>query len=467
MRSLRGRLLLGAGALSLLAIAGVALSARQGARVELHQYLELRAVDRREDAVRALYAAAAAHPAGLATDGLPRVAQRLPPGFGVFLLDAGDGLLGAAGAGLGPEAALTVERRGEDLHLTLDRAGDVAALVLRGGGVPVRLAGAEGAAARGSLHLLPLPAPREDLAAAAALGGLDRRLLATTAAIGALALLSTAVFAHRLLVPIRELQAAARGLGRGDLAQRVAVRRDDEVGELARAFNRMAEELARQERLRRDLVADVAHELRAPLTALRCRVEAVQDGLDGDPAATLAALHHDVLHLGRLVDDLQELALADAGQLRVEPVPLELAPVVASALRAAGLEGDPRLAVDAGGLRVVADPVRLRQVLVNLLANAARHTPAGGAIRVAAEARDGAAHVEVADTGAGLAAEELARVFERFYRTDPSRRRETGGSGLGLAIVKSLVEAQGGRVWARAAPGGGTAFGFTLPLAGG
>jgi signal transduction histidine kinase len=473
VRSLRARLLLGAGALCLLAVVAVAVAARQGARIEVHQFLQLEAVDRREEAQRALVAIATAHPRGLSAAQLPEAAARLPPGFGLFLLDDRQRLVGAAGPEL-RSSMVAVEARGESLRLTVTReAGDRAELMLRGGGVDVLIAGAatgseatEGAGSRGTLHVLPLPTARVGPARAdAMLGALDRRLVGATAAVGAFALLLTAAFAHRLLVPIRELQRAARDLAAGDRGRRVAIVRDDEIGDLARAFDRMAEELERQERLRRDLVADVAHELRAPLTALRCRLEAAQDGLERDPAAALGALHHDVLHLARLVDDLQELALADAGQLRIDVAPTELAPVVESAARAAGLAGDPRLRLEVGAGRLQADPVRLRQVLVNLLTNAARHTPPAGSIRVVAVVEGAEVRVEVVDTGHGLTSEQLERVFQRFYRTDPSRQRETGGTGLGLAIVRSLVVVQGGRVWARAEPGAGAVFGFALPSA--
>ena len=464
MRSLRARLLLGAGALSLLAVVGVALAARQGARVELHQFLELEAVDRRGEAVRVLAAAVAAAPGGFSAEDLPGAATRLPPGFGVLLLDERGRLLGAAGAGL-DSGEVSARLESGDLVVSLARPQrERAELVLRGGGVPVPLAGRGGA--RGSLHLLPLPGSRGGGRTDALLGALDRRLLLVTGGVGILALLLTAALAHRLVLPLRELQLAARDLAAQRLGRRVAVRRQDEIGELAASFNRMAAELERQERLRRDLVADVAHELRAPLTALRCRIETMQDHLDVDPAATLAGLHQDVVDLSRLVDDLQELALADAGQLRIDVAPTPLPEVVASAVRAAGLDGDARLRLEVAPVAVLADPVRLRQVVGNLLANAARHTPSDGTIHVRSSVLPGEVSVEVVDSGCGLGPEQLERVFERLYRTDPSRQRETGGSGLGLAIVRSLVAAQGGRVWARSEPGRGAAFGFALPAAG-
>jgi signal transduction histidine kinase len=472
MRSLRTRLLFGVGALVVLAVTTVAVAARRTTRVELHQYLERAALDRREGAIDALEAAVTERgAAGLAASDLPLVAARLPAGFGVFLLGPRGELLAASGPGIAgvagravagaDEATVAVRRRADDVFVTLRRGGDTAELALRGGGLRVPLAGSVGG--HGTLHLLPLPAG----AAAGTerlLGAVDRRLLAVTAGIGALALVLAAVVGHRLLVPIRELQVATRRLAAGERGRRVAVERGDELGELARSFNAMAAELERQERLRKDLVADVAHELRAPLTTLRCRIETMQDHLDRDPEATLAGLHLDVAQLSRLVDDLQELALADAGQLRIEAVDGALLPLVEAGARAVGLDGDPRLAIAVPpDLQVTADPVRVRQVVANLLGNAARHTPRGGTIRVTATRAGEEARVEVVDTGCGLAADQLERAFERFWRSDPSRQRETGGSGLGLAIVRSLVEAHGGRVWARSVPGEGAAFGFALP----
>jgi two-component system sensor histidine kinase BaeS len=181
-------------------------------------------------------------------------------------------------------------------------------------------------------------------------------------------------------------------------------------------------------------------------------------------------MRDEVLHLGQLVDDLQELALAEARELRLHAAPVEIAPLVASAVRAAGLEHDPRVHVNAApGLVAHADAVRVRQILLNLLANADRHTPAGGSvnIRAATHVRAGSAVtdviVAVSNTGSHLTPDQLARVFDRFYRTDPSRQRATGGTGLGLAIVKHLVEAQGGSVWARSGDADVTVA-FTLPI---
>jgi signal transduction histidine kinase len=458
--------MLAVGVVALAALVAVGLAARHSARREILQFIDLEDRTARGEARAALVEIAAGLGAQGASPARLRVlAGRLPAGFAALLVSA-DGRLLAVAPALRELSQLTTRRDGEELVVAARAAAAGAAetleLRLKGTGLPVRLA-AGGAA---TLELLPLPAARQGRHAAAALGSLDRRLLAATAAAGALALLLAWLLARRLLAPVRELQRASSDLAGGDLARRVPAAGADELADLGRAFNRMAAQLERQERLRRDLVDDVAHELRTPLTAMRCRLEAVQDGVAADARAAVDGLHEDVLHLGRLVDDLQELALAEARQLRLAPVAVALAAAVASAVRAAGLDGDPRVAVEvAAGLAVVADPVRLRQVLVNLLSNAARHAPAAGTIRIVGRPAADTVEVEVSDSGCGLDAEQLARVFERFYRTDPARRRDDGGSGLGLAIVRSLVEAQGGRVWTASAPGAGATFGFSLPAA--
>jgi two-component system, OmpR family, sensor histidine kinase BaeS len=285
-----------------------------------------------------------------------------------------------------------------------------------------------------------------------------------------LAIAATWMISRRIVGPIAELSAAAGDLSAGKLDRRVTVRGASEVADLGRRFNAMATELERQHTLRRGLLHDVAHELRTPLTALRCRLETWMDGLSPAPATAYRDMRDEVLHLGQLVDDLQELALAEARELRLHAAPLEIAPLVASAIRAAGLEHDPRVHASVEpGLVAHADAVRVRQIVLNLLANADRHTPVGGSINVRAATHNGAAAQEivvaVSNTGSHLTPEQLARVFDRFYRTDPSRQRATGGSGLGLAIVKHLVEAQGGSVFARSGDADVTVA-FTLPIGG-
>jgi signal transduction histidine kinase len=338
----------------------------------------------------------------------------------------------------------------------------------------------------------------------------NRSLLLAAGAAGLVALLLTAVLSRRILGPVEALTVAARKMEKGDLSQRVTVRSQDEIGELARAFNAMADGLARIEQLRRHMVTDVAHELRTPLTNIRGYLEALRDGVARPDTALIDSLHEEALLLNHLVDDLQDLALAEAGQLRLARRPVALAPLVdaaVSALRPALADKDMAITVDmpADLPCADADAARVGQVLRNLLNNAITHTPAGGSIGVEATTDDrpptteerglkiedsngGAAEmlssilyplssepssiigrrssvvVRVRDSGPGIAPEHLPHLFERFYRADPARARATGGAGLGLTIVKQLVEAHGGHVWAESAPGQGATFVFTLPV---
>jgi two-component system sensor histidine kinase BaeS len=223
------------------------------------------------------------------------------------------------------------------------------------------------------------------------------------------------------------------------------------------------------ERLRREMVSDVAHELRSPLTNLRGELESLQDGLRPLDAARVDSLHAEVLALSALVDDLQDLALADAGQMTLEAAPLDLRAVaerVVTASRAAAEAAGVALTLE-GGLPVPAagDERRLAQVLRNFVQNALAHTPRGGSVAVRAAREGRSARASVTDSGAGIDAVDLPFVFKRFYRTDRSRARATGGAGLGLAIAKKIVEAHGGRIGASSAPGAGSEFWFEIPAA--
>jgi two-component system sensor histidine kinase BaeS len=316
--------------------------------------------------------------------------------------------------------------------------------------------GAGGAVARA--YVLPAHEPEEP-AEQRELAAVDRRLVALFALATLIALALSVVISRRITKPIEHLTCAVQALGRGTMPAPVRVTGQDEIARLATAFNAMARAVASQEELRRRMAADVAHELRTPLTNLRCELEAIQDGLAAPDGARIDSLHEEVLHLQRLVEDLQELALADAGALRLARERLELGPAIARVV------GDRAEVTAEDGLVVDADPTRLRQVMDNLLANAAAHAPAGGRARVRV-ARDGAAAtVSVSDDGPGIPAAELERIFERFYRLDEARGRSGGGAGLGLAIVSRLVELHGGRVWAESAPGQGATFTFRIPLA--
>lgn len=305
------------------------------------------------------------------------------------------------------------------------------------------------------------------------LGAFTRSLLVAGLLAGALAIALAVVLSARIVGPIQALTEAARRLQGGDFSHRVPVRGPDELGKLALAFNAMADGLARSERLRRTMVGDVAHDLRTPLTNVGGFLEALEDGIISATPAVVTSMMEEVLLLNRLIDDLQDLALAEAGQLRLDLAALDLRSeldVAATAVRpqaeAKGL--CVRVLPTPEGLQVTADPARVHQVLRHLLSNALTHSSEGGVITLAARpgATPGEVEVEVRDTGAGIAPEHLPDVFERFYRADPSRTRSTGGTGLGLTIVKQLVEAHGGRVRIESALGQGTTVTFSLPRAG-
>jgi two-component system, OmpR family, sensor histidine kinase BaeS len=320
---------------------------------------------------------------------------------------------------------------------------------------------------------------RAGLARLTAGGG---RTLAAAGAVALLAVAVTVLVSRRMLRPVAALTTAARRMEAGDLAPRVDVRGDDELAGLARSFNAMADAVATNEEQRRRLVNDVAHELRTPLANIRGYVEAAQDGVTPTDDRLLASLHEDAVLLQRLVDDLQTLALAEAGTLTLHRSAVDLAAVarqvtVAHALKAELADVGLDLVVDSGpdgdgsdgdgNLTVDADPDRLRQALGNLVTNAVRYSSAGDRVTVRVR-RDGPdAVAEVADTGPGIAPDDLPHVFDRFWRADSSRARETGGSGLGLAISSQLIEAHGGAVTAFSELGEGSVFTIRLPAGSG
>mgnify|MGYP002681966414 CR=1 FL=1 len=304
-----------------------------------------------------------------------------------------------------------------------------------------------------------------------------RNILFTGAALAVgVALIMGFVLSRSLTAPLQRLAAAARAVATGDLGQRVRVEGSEEMVEVARAFNDMTLALGESERQRRNMVADVAHELRSPLTVLQGNLRAMLDGVYDLDVAEISSLYDETRLLSRLVDDLRDLALADAGQLRLALRPVDLGSLIrnatdtlASAAEGQGVTLTDRLDGDLPPVQADAD--RLSQVLRNLLINALRHTPSGGSVTVTA-ARNGGGGVEVAvsDTGEGIAPEDLGRVFERFWRSDPARTRtgglgRMGSTGLGLSVAQSLVEAHGGRIWVESAPGRGSTFRFTVPAA--
>ncbi|MBN1953877.1 MAG: HAMP domain-containing protein [Anaerolineae bacterium] len=290
--------------------------------------------------------------------------------------------------------------------------------------------------------------------------------------VGGLAGLGAALVVGGLLFrsivsPLRRLTSASQAVARGDLSARLSVRGQDEVAQLAAAFNQMAEELDRTETARRNQTADVAHELRTPLTLIQGTLEAMLDGVYPVDRQNLLVVLDQANMLRRLVEDLRVLALADAGQLRLYPAPLDLADFFRGVEQAYQPRAQERavalvFAVPPGLPIISADRDRLAQVVGNLLDNALRYAPAGGRISVTALAVDEALAIRVADDGPGVSPELLPQLFERFWRGDPARRQETGGSGLGLSIARQIVEMHGGRIWAETTPGGGLTVVFTL-----
>jgi signal transduction histidine kinase len=303
------------------------------------------------------------------------------------------------------------------------------------------------------------------------LASVQRALLWAGVLAGALGIGLGGVLAYQIIAPIQQLRSAATAIAGGDLSQRVDVATGDEIGDLAAAFNRMTAELERQQALRRNLVADIAHELRTPLSVVRGSMEAMLDGVHPLDEAHLAPVYEEALLLQRLVDDLRLLSLADAGQLALERRRVEVGELVQSVVKAAEVaaqSSEVRLEsqVPAGLPPVAGDEQRLRQVLNNLVSNALRHTPAGGHVEISARAAEGGIEVAVSDSGPGIAPRDLPHIFERFYRGDRSRTRRSGGTGLGLSIARKLIEAHGGRIGVENVPGGGSRFFFWLPVKG-
>jgi signal transduction histidine kinase len=299
-----------------------------------------------------------------------------------------------------------------------------------------------------------------------------RSVLIAGLVVGLLAVVVAFLLSRQILAPLGRLGAAAHRIAGGDLSQRVTVSGRDEVGDLGQTFNTMAASLEKQEELRQHLMADVAHELRTPLSVIRGNLEALLDGVHPLTQENVAAILDEVLLLGRLTEDLRELAQAEAGRLPLHRQTLDLSELTARMAGSLGPLAQERgvtLAFDVSETlpAVDGDWQRLSQVFHNLLGNALRHTPAGGMVRIsAAPAADGRfVSVTVADTGGGIAPEDLPFVFDRFYQGDKARRRDDAGSGLGLSIVRQLVEAHGGTIQVESGVGQGTRFTFTLPIA--
>lgn len=301
--------------------------------------------------------------------------------------------------------------------------------------------------------------------------GVTRAVVVAGLTAGLVGLLMALLLVRQITRPLGSLMHAASQIAGGDRSVRVAVQSHDELGELATTFNQMASSLETQETLRRNLMADVAHELRTPLAGIQGTVEALQDGIFPLTNENLQAVHEQTMLLNRLVEDLRTLANAEAGQLSLDRMPLNLAELCQRQVTAF----QPQALLKAVQLTfhdtpetplINGDAQRLSQVLNNLLDNALRHTPNGGAIQVALTSAKEAVRLAVIDNGEGIPSDALPHLFDRFYRADGSRNRRTGGSGLGLAIARQLVHAHGGQIWVESPPTGqhqGSAFILELP----
>jgi signal transduction histidine kinase len=274
----------------------------------------------------------------------------------------------------------------------------------------------------------------------------------TTPVAAVVGLIVIQLLAHGMVAPLREMATASKDMAGGDYQRRVRATSRDEVGELARAFNAMATELAEVDRMRRDLVANVSHELRTPISALQAKLENLVDGVEQPDPESLGVMLNQVERLGRMVSQLLDLSRLESGAIPLERRPFEVASVLEMAASESRLNaGRVTVSVEAQSTGLVADgdPERVHQVVANLVDNAVRYSPAGGTVTIAAHRDAGRVAIEVSDEGPGIPEQEASRVFERFYRADPSRSGH-GGAGLGLAIARWIVDLHGGEIRAEA-----------------
>jgi len=299
------------------------------------------------------------------------------------------------------------------------------------------------------------------------------RMLLYGSVIGAVITLLLGIFLSRTITrPIRELTQATHAVSEGNLLQRVTVRSNDELGELARAFNKMSAELSRSVNARKQMTADVAHELRTPLSLILGHAEAVHDGVLPPTRENFEIVREEAVRLEHLVNDLRILSLADAGELTINLQTIEperLINDVASRYQVETQKKKIPITVDAAPHlpSLEADPGRMTQVLTNIMDNALRHTPEGGKIVLSTKQAGNVIEISVQDGGPGVSPEDLDRIFERFYRSDSARQRDAdfpGGSGLGLAIAKSIVQAHGGQISAESEAGKGLRVVIHLPV---
>jgi signal transduction histidine kinase len=347
-----------------------------------------------------------------------------------------------------------------------EMVGETVSAASLSAGTPVLAAGIQ----VGTLIITPLDSTGITSASGEFLASVNQAIIKSGVIAGGIALVLGALLFFQITAPLRQLKKAAAKIAQGDLSQRVKVTTRDEFGQVGLTFNHMVESLSNQEIQRQHMVADIAHELRTPLTAIQGTLEGIQDGVFSMDEEQVSALYAETTLLNRLVGDLRLLSLAETGQLKLDLKKVEpgaLLAQIAERIRPQARQKDIQLITEiAGNLPIVLlDADRITQVITNLIANALRYTPVGGTITLQAAFRPATHRLEigVADTGSGIAPEDLPFIFDRFYRADKSRTRVSGGSGLGLAIVKQLVEAHGGRVRVECPAGGGTKFTLEIP----
>jgi two-component system OmpR family sensor kinase/two-component system sensor histidine kinase BaeS len=344
------------------------------------------------------------------------------------------------------------------------QVGGVLDATLRASGTPISLDGQT----VGTLFVGGDPSGTAlDASAEEFLAQVNRSLILAGLVAGVIALGLGFVLFRQITAPLNTLAQASDKIAAGDMTARARVSGNDEIARVAHSFNAMADKLAASETARRNMLADIAHELRNPIGIISSHLEAMMDGVFPTDTEQLASLHDETLLLARLVGDVRELSLADAGQLVLNRAPTDMRALVertAAAFQPQAQEAGITLLTRLSEVPPIrADAQRIEQTLRNLLSNALRFTPAQGSVTVSLTSDAQSVRIEVSDTGTGIAADALPHVFERFWRADKARTRAQGGTGLGLTIAKQWVEAHGGKIGVSSQAGQGTTFWFTIP----
>ncbi len=447
MRSLRSKLILAFVLISLTIIALVAVFARWNTSIEFRQYV----FDRNQENFVSVLANYYAQEKSWA--GVHQVFPRGPMPFGMMQsiqMPAGDIVL------LDSRFSVLIGGRGYHYgqRVSRDQIGDA---------IPVEY---EGQVV--GYVILRHDAFREQPLEAAFLRRLSQTLLFGSVAVIFIALLLGFLLARSLTQPLQKLTEATRQVASGDLSVKVDVGSQDELGELAQSFNLMNQRLAQSRDARRQMTADIAHELRTPVSVILGYADGLKEKVIPPSQETFDLIQEQAEQLEHLIEDLRTLTQAEAGEIGLaimpaNPVPLVERTVAAYEPQASRQSVELALVVKDEIPEIKLDPDRFRQVLSNLLSNALQYTPEGGEITIAMEADERSVSISISDTGPGIPAEDLERIFQRFYRRDSSRSRDTGGSGLGLSIAKSLVERQGGQIVVESELGQGSRFTIIFP----